>query len=190
MRDLVILTLEAKSVYDVTNFLEDHPGGDDVLLSATGKKISEVEGLHRHLKLNVLDLRFNKLSTTKSLGQLAANRRWLSETFPPLRTCLANVGQRTCLWCVFDRPLKVLGVTMNAVLFVFFNPNLLLIHKLLLPQRKLLMERVFPGSCSYLIPELGPCSLQITYSAHTDLSVKFQSHYSRDDEGHFQHKPL
>ncbi|KAL3365741.1 hypothetical protein AABB24_010739 [Solanum stoloniferum] len=32
----------------------------------------------------------------------------------------------------------------------------------------------------YLIPELGPCSLKITYSAHTDLSVKFQSHRSRD----------
>ncbi|XP_073148605.1 polypyrimidine tract-binding protein homolog 2-like isoform X2 [Henckelia pumila] len=32
----------------------------------------------------------------------------------------------------------------------------------------------------YLIPELGPCSLRITYSAHTDLSVKFQSHRSRD----------
>lgn len=33
---------------------------------------------------------------------------------------------------------------------------------------------------SYLIQELGPCSLKITYSAHTDLSVKFQSHRSRD----------
>ncbi|GAB2221935.1 hypothetical protein Drorol1_Dr00013131 [Drosera rotundifolia] len=34
---------------------------------------------------------------------------------------------------------------------------------------------------SYLIPDLvGPCSLKITYSAHTDLSVKFQSHRSRD----------
>ncbi|KAF3647595.1 Polypyrimidine tract-binding protein -like protein 2 [Capsicum annuum] len=32
----------------------------------------------------------------------------------------------------------------------------------------------------YLISELGPCSLKITYSAHTDLSVKFQSHRSRD----------
>nr|XP_009788716.1 PREDICTED: polypyrimidine tract-binding protein homolog 2-like isoform X3 [Nicotiana sylvestris]XP_009788717.1 PREDICTED: polypyrimidine tract-binding protein homolog 2-like isoform X3 [Nicotiana sylvestris] len=32
----------------------------------------------------------------------------------------------------------------------------------------------------YLIPELGPCTLKITYSAHTDLSVKFQSHRSRD----------
>ncbi|XP_051122867.1 polypyrimidine tract-binding protein homolog 2-like isoform X2 [Andrographis paniculata] len=32
----------------------------------------------------------------------------------------------------------------------------------------------------YLIQELGPCSLRITYSAHTDLSVKFQSHRSRD----------
>ncbi|GAB2293971.1 hypothetical protein Dimus_028185 [Dionaea muscipula] len=34
---------------------------------------------------------------------------------------------------------------------------------------------------SYLIPELmGPCRLKINYSAHTDLSVKFQSHRSRD----------
>ncbi|CAM8924953.1 unnamed protein product [Rhodiola kirilowii] len=33
----------------------------------------------------------------------------------------------------------------------------------------------------YLLPEnVGPCSLKITYSAHTDLSVKFQSHRSRD----------
>ncbi|KAJ8452711.1 hypothetical protein Cgig2_005047 [Carnegiea gigantea] len=33
----------------------------------------------------------------------------------------------------------------------------------------------------YLLPEhIGPCSLKITYSAHTDLSVKFQSHRSRD----------
>ncbi|KAJ8747870.1 hypothetical protein K2173_013038 [Erythroxylum novogranatense] len=34
---------------------------------------------------------------------------------------------------------------------------------------------------SYLLPDhLGPCTLRITYSAHTDLSVKFQSHRSRD----------
>ncbi|XP_044468187.1 polypyrimidine tract-binding protein homolog 2-like isoform X2 [Mangifera indica] len=33
----------------------------------------------------------------------------------------------------------------------------------------------------YLLPEnLGQCTLRITYSAHTDLSVKFQSHRSRD----------
>ncbi|KAL7146182.1 hypothetical protein ABFS83_06G023800 [Erythranthe nasuta] len=37
---------------------------------------------------------------------------------------------------------------------------------------------------SYLIPELGPCTLRITYSAHTDLSVKFQSHRSRDYTNH------
>ncbi|PON50106.1 Splicing factor-like protein [Parasponia andersonii] len=34
---------------------------------------------------------------------------------------------------------------------------------------------------SYLLPEhVGPCTLRITYSGHTDLSVKFQSHRSRD----------
>ncbi|KAL0646255.1 hypothetical protein Bca4012_044546 [Brassica carinata] len=33
----------------------------------------------------------------------------------------------------------------------------------------------------YLLPEeVGQCSLKITYSAHTDLTVKFQSHRSRD----------
>lgn len=33
----------------------------------------------------------------------------------------------------------------------------------------------------YLLPDnVGLCSLRITYSAHTDLSVKFQSHRSRD----------
>ncbi|KAK7311461.1 hypothetical protein RJT34_09616 [Clitoria ternatea] len=32
----------------------------------------------------------------------------------------------------------------------------------------------------YLLPELGPCTLRITYSGHSDLSVKFQSHRSRD----------
>lgn len=42
-------------------------------LYLAGNKISEIEGLHRLLKLTVLDLRFNKFSTTKSLGQLAAN---------------------------------------------------------------------------------------------------------------------
>ncbi|MBA0795998.1 hypothetical protein Gohar_006810 [Gossypium harknessii] len=33
----------------------------------------------------------------------------------------------------------------------------------------------------YLLSEnISPCTLRITYSAHTDLSVKFQSHRSRD----------
>lgn len=34
MLNLCLNVLE--QVYDVTKFLEDHPGGDDVLLSATG----------------------------------------------------------------------------------------------------------------------------------------------------------
>ena len=36
-------------------------------------KIAEVEGLHRLLKLCVLDLSHNKITSTKSLSQLAAN---------------------------------------------------------------------------------------------------------------------
>lgn len=42
-------------------------------LYLTGNKISDVEGLHRLLKLTVLDLSFNKITTTKAMGQLVAN---------------------------------------------------------------------------------------------------------------------
>jgi hypothetical protein len=42
-------------------------------LYLAGNKISDVEGLHRLLKLAVLDVSFNKITTAKSLGQLVAN---------------------------------------------------------------------------------------------------------------------
>ena len=42
-------------------------------LYLAGNKMSDVEGLHRLLKLAVLDLGFNKLTTAKALGQLVAN---------------------------------------------------------------------------------------------------------------------
>lgn len=42
-------------------------------LYLAGNKISTVEGLHRLLKLTVLDLSFNKITTVKGLGQLVAN---------------------------------------------------------------------------------------------------------------------
>ncbi|KAI4363658.1 hypothetical protein MLD38_019848 [Melastoma candidum] len=44
-------------------------------------------------------------------------------------------------------------------------------------------KNALDGRCipSYLLSDqMGPCTLRITYSAHTDLSVKFQSHRSRD----------
>lgn len=44
-------------------------------LCLTGNKISDVEGLQRLLKLAVLDLNFNRITTTKSLGQLVANHK-------------------------------------------------------------------------------------------------------------------
>ncbi|GJP71236.1 hypothetical protein CLOP_g2090 [Closterium sp. NIES-67] len=42
-------------------------------LYLAGNRVGEVEGLHRLLKLTVLDLGGNKVTTTKALGQLAAN---------------------------------------------------------------------------------------------------------------------
>ncbi|RWR92427.1 Leucine-rich repeat-containing protein ODA7 [Cinnamomum micranthum f. kanehirae] len=42
-------------------------------LYLSGNKIGEVEGLHRLLKLRILDLSFNKITMTKALGQLFAN---------------------------------------------------------------------------------------------------------------------
>ncbi|KAL5998536.1 hypothetical protein ACLOJK_009479 [Asimina triloba] len=41
IREVVMEYLEDMLVYDVTKFLEDHPGGDEVLLSATGKDASD-----------------------------------------------------------------------------------------------------------------------------------------------------
>lgn len=62
-------------------------------LYLAGNKISEVEGLHRLLKLNVLDLRFNKISTTKCLGQLAANYNSLQAISLEGNPAQKNVGE-------------------------------------------------------------------------------------------------
>lgn len=61
-------------------------------LYLAGNKISEVEGLHRLLKLSILDLRFNKISTTKCLGQLAANYNSLQAISLEGNPCQKNVG--------------------------------------------------------------------------------------------------
>ncbi|KAJ6349073.1 hypothetical protein OIU77_006627 [Salix suchowensis] len=61
-------------------------------LYLAGNKISEVEGLHRLLKLTVLDLRFNKISTTKCLGQLAANYNSLQAISLEGNPAQKNVG--------------------------------------------------------------------------------------------------
>lgn len=57
-----------------------------------GNKISEVEGLHRLLKLAVLDLRFNKISTSKGVGQLAANYNSLQAISLEGNPAQKNVG--------------------------------------------------------------------------------------------------
>ncbi|KAL6287851.1 hypothetical protein ACE6H2_012241 [Prunus campanulata] len=47
--------------------------------------------------------------------------------------------------------------------------------------RNALDGRSIPRHVLYLLPEhVGSCHLRISYSAHTDLNIKFQSHRSRD----------
>ncbi|KAF9592835.1 hypothetical protein IFM89_017800 [Coptis chinensis] len=46
--------------------------------------------------------------------------------------------------------------------------------------RNALDGRSIPRLVWYLLPEHVSCNLRISYSAHTDLNIKFQSHRSRD----------
>lgn len=61
-------------------------------LYLAGNKISDVEGLHRLLKLAVLDLSFNKITTAKALGQLVANYHSLLALNLVGNPVQANVG--------------------------------------------------------------------------------------------------
>ena len=61
-------------------------------LYLAGNKISDVEGLHRLLKLAVLDLSFNRVTTTKGLGQLVANYSSLKALNLLGNPVQANVG--------------------------------------------------------------------------------------------------
>ena len=64
-------------------------------LYLAGNKMSDVEGLHRLLKLAVLDVSFNKVTTARGLGQLVANYgslRALNLLGNPVQ---ANVGDDT-----------------------------------------------------------------------------------------------
>ncbi|KAJ6859594.1 hypothetical protein NC652_041774 [Populus alba x Populus x berolinensis] len=68
---LRVLDLSYNRIFRIGHGLASCSSLKELYLAAN--KISEVEGLHRLLKLSLLDLRFNKISTTKCLGQLAAN---------------------------------------------------------------------------------------------------------------------
>ena len=63
-------------------------------LYLAGNKISEIDGLHRLLKLKVLDLRHNKISTSKGLGQLAANYNSLEAINLEGNPAQKNVGDQ------------------------------------------------------------------------------------------------
>ncbi|XP_073005004.1 uncharacterized protein [Typha latifolia] len=61
-------------------------------LYLAGNKISEIEGLHRLLKLHIFDLHSNKISTSKGLGQLAANYASLQVIILEGNPAQKNVG--------------------------------------------------------------------------------------------------
>lgn len=64
-------------------------------LYLAGNKISDVEGLHRLLKLAVLDASFNRIITARSLGQLVANYASLRALNLVGNPVQANVGDDT-----------------------------------------------------------------------------------------------
>ena len=64
-------------------------------LYLAGNKISDVEGLHRLLKLAVLDVSFNRITTAKGLGQLVANYNSLRALNLLGNPVQANVGDDT-----------------------------------------------------------------------------------------------
>jgi Leucine-rich repeat (LRR) protein len=64
-------------------------------LYLAGNKISDVEGLHRLLKLAVLDVSFNRITTSKGLGQLVANYNSLRALNILGNPVQANVGEET-----------------------------------------------------------------------------------------------
>lgn len=61
-------------------------------LYLAGNKISEIEGLHRLLKLTILDLHSNRIATSKGLGQLAANYASLQAVILEGNPAQKNVG--------------------------------------------------------------------------------------------------
>lgn len=71
-------------------------------LYLAGNKISDVEGLHRLLKLTVLDLSFNKITTTRALGQLVANYNTLQALNLLGNSIQSNIGDEQLRKAVCD----------------------------------------------------------------------------------------
>eukprot|EP00271_Cylindrocystis_brebissonii_P008153 TRINITY_DN22168_c0_g1_i1.p1 TRINITY_DN22168_c0_g1~~TRINITY_DN22168_c0_g1_i1.p1 ORF type:complete len:1012 (+),score=170.07 TRINITY_DN22168_c0_g1_i1:384-3419(+) len=65
-------------------------------LYLSNNKIGEVEGLHRLLKLAVFDVAHNKLTSTKALGQLAANYGSMQALNLSGNPIYANLGEDGC----------------------------------------------------------------------------------------------
>lgn len=77
-------------------------------------------------------------------------------------------------------PRSAFFVILKNHIFVIFlkTPQM---YSILDGQHDLVLFVVLPvGVCRYLLPDhVGPCHLRISFSAHNDLNVKFQSHRSR-----------
>ena len=84
-------------------------------LYLAGNKISDVEGLHRLLKLTVLDLSFNKITTSKALGQLVANYNSLLALYLLGNPIQTNIGD--------DQLRKTVCSILSKLAFLNNHPN-------------------------------------------------------------------
>ncbi len=88
-------------------------------LYLAGNKISEIEGLHRLLKLSLLDLSFNKLTTTKAISQLAANYNSLQALNLLGNALNSNLGEEPLRKLVTGLAPHILYLNKQAVKAVY-----------------------------------------------------------------------